>query len=318
MLWWLAQNTVTAAVLATAVALLCRLGRLGPAVRHALWFVVLLKLLSPPLIAWPWPLPDVGRFPPQPVFLLESPTGEDSPVVSDDKSETIVALAFLRSGSSAAMPSFMDLDSELGAAGARLVDRSMWPAWLLSVALDVWIAGTAAMCLLQLARIVCFCRLLGRGQPAPRWLAKQVDKLADSLRVKRPATLVVPGIGSPFVWHMGRAKLLWPASLTDRQPLERRRSVIVHELAHLRRRDHWVGWLQMVAECVWWWNPLFWYVRRQLRFYAELACDACVVSTLPEDRRAYAEALIEVTQLVSQTAAPLPALGMSGGARHGV
>jgi hypothetical protein len=163
---------------------------------------------------------------------------------------------------------------------------------------------------------VCFCRLLGRGQPAPRWLAKQVDKLADSLHVKRPATLVVPGIGSPFVWHMGRAKLLWPASLTERQPLDRRRSMIVHELAHLRRRDHWVGWLQMVAECVWWWNPLFWYVRRQLRFYAELACDAWVVSTLPEDRRAYAEALIEVTQLVSQTAAPLPALGMSGSARH--
>jgi beta-lactamase regulating signal transducer with metallopeptidase domain len=316
MLWWLAQNTVTAAVLATAVALLCRLGRFGPAMRHALWLVVLLKLLSPPLIAWPWQLPDVGRFfPPGSVSILEPPAGEDPPVVSDDTSETIVALAFLRPGGSDKMPFFMDTPSEQAAA-ARPVKTSIWPAWLPSVTLDVWLAGTAAMCLLQLARIVRFGRLLGAGQPAPRWLAKQVDKLADSLRVKRPATLVVPGIGSPFVWHMGRAKLLWPASLTERQPLDRRRSVIVHELAHLRRRDQWVGWLQMVAECLWWWNPLFWYVRRQLRFYAELACDAWVVSTLPEGRRAYAEALIEVTQLVSQRAAPLPALGMSGGARH--
>ena len=74
--------------------------------------------------------------------------------------------------------------------------------------------------------------------------------------------------------------------------------------------------MQLVAECVWWWNPFFWYVRRQLRLNAELACDAWVVATLPEDRRAYAEALIEVTQLIAQTAAPMPALGMSSAARH--
>ena len=71
-----------------------------------------------------------------------------------------------------------------------------------------------------------------------------------------------------------------------------------------------------VTECLWWWNPLFWLVRRQVRQNAELACDAWVVSTLPDDRRAYAEALIEVSQLVSTGAAPVPALGMSRGPRQ--
>jgi hypothetical protein len=104
--------------------------------------------------------------------------------------------------------------------------------------------------------------------------------------------------------------------LTENLPCQCRRSVIVHELAHLRRRDHWVGWLLLTGECICWWNPLFWYVRRQIRLNAELACDAWVVGTLPDDRRAYAEALLEVTQLVSQTAAPMPALGMSSGARQ--
>src|SRR5262249_41240875 len=66
----------------------------------------------------------------------------------------------------------------------------------------------------------------------------------------------------------------------------------------------------------WWWNPLFWYVRRQLRLNAELACDAWVVSALPEDRRAYAEALIEVTEHISQTALLSPALGINSGARQ--
>jgi hypothetical protein len=104
--------------------------------------------------------------------------------------------------------------------------------------------------------------------------------------------------------------------LLERLPPSSQRSVVVHELAHLRRRDHWVSWLQLVAECIWWWNPVFWYVRRQLRLHAELACDAWVVATRPKDRRAYAEALIEITQLVSQTTAPLPALGIRSAARH--
>src|SRR5437660_7663817 len=59
MLWWLAQNTVTAALLACVVALLCRIGCFRPAVRHALWLVVLIKLLTPPVIVWPWALPSV-------------------------------------------------------------------------------------------------------------------------------------------------------------------------------------------------------------------------------------------------------------------
>src|SRR6185295_2090146 len=72
---------------------------------------------------------------------------------------------------------------------------------------------------------------------------------------------------------------------------------------------------ELIAACVWWFNPLFWYVRHQLRNNAELACDAWVVATLPAGRRAYAEALIEVSQL-SPLATPVLALGMGHSARH--
>jgi hypothetical protein len=90
------------------------------------------------------------------------------------------------------------------------------------------------------------------------------------------------------------------------------RAVLVHELAHLRRRDHWVGWLMLFGACVWWWHPLFRFVRWQLGREAELACDAWVVGLLPEARRAYAEALIEVCEQSSVRAAPVPALGAAG------
>lgn len=53
-LWSLGQDTITVAVLLPFVALACRLVRNRPAVQHALWVVVLLKFLTPPIVSWPW------------------------------------------------------------------------------------------------------------------------------------------------------------------------------------------------------------------------------------------------------------------------
>jgi hypothetical protein len=178
-----------------------------------------------------------------------------------------------------------------------------------------WVAGAALTALLQLARVVRFRRQVAGGSPAPAALTAVVGALAQRLGVRQPAVVVVPGLASPVVWALGRARLLWPAALLGELSPDGERAAVVHELAHLRRRDHWVGWLQLVAGCVWWWNPLFWHVRRQLGRAAELACDAWVIETLPNARRAYAEALLAVCELVSRRAAPAPALGM-GGARQ--
>src|SRR5262245_22269111 len=58
MLFWILQNTILAGLLAAAVALVCRWKRVGPALRHALWVLVLLRLVWPPgLVPWPWQSP---------------------------------------------------------------------------------------------------------------------------------------------------------------------------------------------------------------------------------------------------------------------
>ena len=58
MAWWIFQSLVTTAALAAMVALICRFGRIGPVARHALWVVVLVKFITPPLVVWPWAAPD--------------------------------------------------------------------------------------------------------------------------------------------------------------------------------------------------------------------------------------------------------------------
>lgn len=53
MLAWTLDNLIVATLLAGAVYLICHWRVLSPAMRHALWAVVLVKLLMPPLFAWP-------------------------------------------------------------------------------------------------------------------------------------------------------------------------------------------------------------------------------------------------------------------------
>src|SRR5262245_52659837 len=95
MLWWLAQNAVMAAILAGIVTLVCRAFRLRPAVRHALWLVVLLKLVTPPVVHWPWPGLPAGSLPTSPERLpLDAPildaTSPAPPPAAEEEAWTLL------------------------------------------------------------------------------------------------------------------------------------------------------------------------------------------------------------------------------------
>ncbi|HEV2947399.1 MAG TPA: M56 family metallopeptidase, partial [Gemmataceae bacterium] len=337
MVWWLLQNALVATVLAGMVALVCRLARPGPAVRHALWLVVLIKLIAPPIVYWPWTAESLwqpmsqwlvaeksnhdGYCPePRPAEVGAEPSPEIEP--SDAPIEVFLIPAPPEQEPRVAIlepPSAKEIIEESSPETPETASKSQPRIWSDSadhLIIQAWLVGAVAMLIWQMAKIGQFRQMLAEAQPAPDWFERQVEELATLLDIRPPAILVAPQIASPMIWSMGRARLVWPAELFDRLSESSRQSVLLHELAHLRRRDHLVGWLQLLGGCLCWWNPLFWYVSRQVRENAELACDAWVVATLPEARRDYAEALIEVAQLMSQVEAPTPALSLGSGRRR--
>ena len=97
-------------------------------------------------------------------------------------------------------------------------------------------------------------------------------------------------IASPFILGVLHPRIYLPSGLTG-ATLE---SVLRHERAHLKRRDHWWKPLAHVLIAVYWFNPLLWAAYVLLCRDIELACDERVVRDMTrEDRAAYSQALLQ-------------------------
>ena len=113
-------------------------------------------------------------------------------------------------------------------------------------------------------------------------------------------------LDSPVVTGLLRPTIVIPQSALD-WPLERCRLVLVHELAHVRRRDVLVQAIADVACAIHWCNPLVWICARRLRVECEIAADDAVLAAGVRPSR-YAEELVAVATSVR---APTAALAMA-------
>ncbi len=181
----------------------------------------------------------------------------------------------------------------------------------------VWALGVLVVGIVQVHRILRFRRWVRSGAPATSSALRLVQEATDALGLRQaPRTIMVRQRVSPMIWCGRQATLILPRGLWSELDEMGRRAVVFHELAHLKRRDHWVSWLETIVGAIYWWHPLIWWARSRLREEAENCCDAWVMWLMPRHRRAYAEALLKTKQYVNDAPTarvPGPAMGVMTG-----
>ena len=85
--------------------------------------------------------------------------------------------------------------------------------------------------------------------------------------------LETKAISTPALYGLLRPRLLLP-QIAVRLSVQELRFVLLHEFAHLRRRDLPLNWLMVGLQIVHWFNPLVWLGFSRWRADRELACDA--------------------------------------------
>jgi bla regulator protein BlaR1 len=294
------------AVLAAGIGLFCR----RPAVRHTLWLLVLLKLVTPPVFSVPvccpnalptlFPKPEAVRSPHEP---LGSESADVRQTVVDrpgnqEEANEIFDTADASLPAPEALP-FPAENAQERPIAAPVVEDVVVPNFS-ALVFAVWFTGAVVWFTVAGTRIGRFQRLLRYGRIAPDPLQEQARLLAARLDLARcPVVWLVPGRVSPLLWMLGRRLyLIVPEELLERLAPEQHAGLLAHELAHARRRDHWVRWLEFLVSGLYWWLPVVWWARRQLQQAEEECCDAWVVWTLPTAAKAYAKALLQTVEFL--------------------
>lgn len=103
-------------------------------------------------------------------------------------------------------------------------------------------------------------------------------------------------LDSPLTLGWLKPMILFPASMLMAMPAEQIESILVHELAHIRRHDYLWNLLQSVAEVILFYHPAYWYIASVLEQEREHACDVITLK-LTGRPQVYAQALLQVASL---------------------
>ena len=185
--------------------------------------------------------------------------------------------------------------------GSEVTTRGSTAGGVWTTLVAVWLLGSV----LLLAKVVA-------GLLRMRWIVRQGTTLNDpglrellddcraALNLRVRARLVSSEqIGVPLVWGWLRPTLIVPREFLG-WTLDRKRAVMLHELAHLKRSDWPILLLGRIMASLYWFHPLAWYLERCAKRECERACDDLVVNcgTKPSD---YASHLLSIARGCPET-----------------
>jgi len=174
----------------------------------------------------------------------------------------------------------------------------------------VWIAGVLLLHLRTMAGWLAVRRLRRSALAVPPVWQERLAELAEGVRLSVPVALLETcRVDVPVVIGYLRPAILMPLGLLAGMPTDHLEAILLHELAHIRRRDYLVNLLQTVAENLLFYHPAVWWISGVIRAERENCCDDLVVAVRGDAHR-YAVAL---TALESRRITGEPALAATGG-----
>jgi beta-lactamase regulating signal transducer with metallopeptidase domain/HEAT repeat protein len=287
-------------ILLVAIGITFGMQRTSAGARHLVWLVSLAALLLvPALTAWaPIALP-----------VLPARAAAVPSTKSNEAAQTGLA-AEPTTSAVTAEPVSTNATSASSAAIGDEISRSPLLSGL-SIIFLVWALVVVAIASSLGYAAAMVRRIVNRARPldSEDWLTP-LWEVSDRLSLDEPPRLLrSEDAKMPFACGVFNPTIVLPAEC-DTWSFDRRRAVLLHELAHVRRHDLVGHTLGRLACAVYWFHPLVWTAAKQLRSESERACDDLAL-TCGARATDYAEHLLDIVTSVRHDATPSVALAMA-------
>lgn len=280
-----------------------------PHLAHSLWALVLLKCITPPIVASP-----TGVF----TWLNQAVAADNrldvefsvsKKVGSEESPVDVPALATLET-----RRYYIDLnqlDAQSESSNGFGVFAPLASAWKAAKEFAVnnmlfvfWLSGSLVVGIAMLWRLARFLRKVRRLRASVQNCRVANDRLrrlskglSKRLGLQRNVDVaVIDSAIGPAIVGLLRPCILLPKVIVDQASHADLKALIAHELVHFRRGDLWWSTLQACALAVSWCNPMIWFASRKFTQEAEKCCDEETVASLGLDPAGYARCLISVLE----------------------
>ena len=305
-LGWLLQTTLIASLVIGLILLIQKIlgGRLGPRWCHALWLVLIVRMMLPwapssrlsllNLIpsrdrqAQSQRLTGIAK---QKEVSPPAETTENHEAIPDQESQTEATVRKVIT------PKLQTLANVEGQFKSRLV-------FFQPILPIIWLAGTIVIGAYLLVNNFELWWIVKRDHPLVQQAILELFEECKAQMGIQSLVVVVPSdsVRSPGLFGFVRPRLLLPKKMLDGAKTEELRYVFLHELAHLKRHDIYLGWLTSLLQVLHWFNPLIWFAFYRMRTDRELACDALVLTRTGQDKsHEYGEAIVDLLRRFSSS-----------------
>jgi HEAT repeat protein/beta-lactamase regulating signal transducer with metallopeptidase domain len=303
MSFWVDALVKGTALLIVIFGLAAVSGRWSAATRHLLWCFGLVGLLILPALSslTPWHL---RVLPP----VEGAAIGEIVPTTAPETARERLTAAGERrdseTGDRAVDPSPATSLSMTPRAALQPEAGPSVPFGFREVLIALWLAGATLILARLVAGLVTLRRYTRSARPASgeRWEGAR-EWARNRLLLDAPVRLLVSGdVAMPLAAGVLHPTVLMPEE-AEGWPDARRRAVLLHEMAHVKRRDivpHLMAW---VVCAVWWFHPLAWSAARRMRSESEKACDDLVLKVGTRASR-YADDLLDIVTRAGSARSP--------------
>jgi beta-lactamase regulating signal transducer with metallopeptidase domain len=285
--------------------------RVRAVLRYWLWMLILVKLVLPTTLSAPTGL-GYWLSDRMPGFLgTKSSVAEESaampPVAETVKATRIPEVIVYTSPRSFANTRPIDDNPREGAVAAT------WSlSWQGAVFL-AWLAEVIAMTLLLVQRMFFVRGLVAQSKEPSDAMVDMLERCREQVGIRRAVRLrLSPVSASPSICGLFRPTILVPEALSNKLDARQLKSILLHELAHIKRRDLWVSFIQTVLQIVYIYNPLLWVANAIIRKIREEAVDEMVLVAMGEQAEDYPQTLLSVSKLAfSRPALSLRLIGVA-------